>query len=115
MSPSSELDQLHHVAISVDNIATAVDWYRQQFRCEVTYQDETWAMLRFGNVDLALVIPDQHPPHLGFAVANAQRHGKLKTHRDGTRSIYISDPAGNAVEMVDRESIAAADSVQTDA
>ena len=97
---TAALDALHHVAISVKNIAQSVDWYRKHFRCEVTYQDDTWAMLRFANVQIALVIPEQHPPHLGFITPQAERYGELKRHRDGTRSIYIADPSGNAVEML---------------
>ena len=60
------LDEIHHVAIAVSNVAKSVDWYRKHFRCDVEYQDETWALLEFGNTRLALVIPDQHPPHIGF-------------------------------------------------
>jgi len=102
---TGELDCLHHVAISVKDVTEAVDWYRNMFRCEVTYQDETWAMLKFGNVQLALVIPEQHPPHLGFTSSHASDFGELRTHRDGTRSIYVSDVAGNAVELMDPDSI----------
>lgn len=94
------LDHLHHVAISVDDIAKAVDWYRTHLRCRVAYQDSTWAMLEFGNVNLALVIPSQHPPHLGFVTPDAEKYGELKRHRDGTRSIYVADCAGNAVEFL---------------
>lgn len=99
---SQEFDKLHHIAISVHEktIAQMVDWYREQFRCEVVYQDETWAMLQFANVQLALVIPDQHPPHLGFETPRAEEFGELRLHRDGTRSIYVSDPAHNTVEMM---------------
>lgn len=106
-SPESAtaLDALHHVAISVESIAAAVQWYRDQFRCDVVYQDETWAMLQFANVQLALVVPGQHPPHLGFAIPDAERFGTLKTHRDGSRSVYTADPFGNVVEMVDENSI----------
>jgi len=103
-SAERTLDDLHHVAISVRNIAEAVDWYRSTFRCEVTYQDDTWAMLRFGNVNLALVLPAQHPPHLGFVTAKAHDFAPLKRHRDGTESVYISDPAGNPVELLSPES-----------
>ena len=60
------LDSLHHVAIVVSDIGLAVRWYRETFRCEIAYQDATWAMLRFENCNLALVSPGQHPPHLGF-------------------------------------------------
>ena len=99
---TGNFDSLHHIAISVDDksIAEMVDWYQQQFRCEVVYQDKTWAMLQFANVQLALVTPGQHPPHLGFETSRAEEFGELKTHRDGTRSVYVSDPANNAVEML---------------
>lgn len=104
----SALDAVHHIAVSVSDIGAAVEWYCKTFRCEVVYQDETWAMLQFANVQLALVIPDQHPPHIGFATPDAADYGDLKEHRDGTRSIYISDVAGNAVELMDPNSIGTA-------
>jgi hypothetical protein len=31
---------------------------------------------------------------------HAAEHGPLKTHRDGTRSVYVQDPAGNSVELL---------------
>jgi catechol-2,3-dioxygenase len=108
MPNGSPYDSLHHVAIAVDNVAKAVQWYRQTFRCEIAYQDDTWALLQFANVALALVIPEQHPPHLGFVTPLAHEHGPLKRHRDGTESVYISDPAGNPVELLSPESVAPA-------
>jgi catechol 2,3-dioxygenase-like lactoylglutathione lyase family enzyme len=99
------LDSLHHLAISVTDIAKAVDWYTSTFSCEVSYQDDTWALLRFQNLQLALVIPEQHPPHVAFTRPDAERFGALKAHRDGTRSCYIEDPAGNAVEIMDAASV----------
>ncbi len=45
----AELDSLDHVAIPVEDVAAAVDWYTKTFRCEVSYQDDTWAFLKFGN------------------------------------------------------------------
>jgi hypothetical protein len=94
------LDSLHHVAISVNDIPAAVDWYTRTFRCRVSYQDPTWAMLDFGNIKLALVIPQQHPPHVAVVHPEAEKFGTLKQHRDGTRSTYVTDPAGNAVEIL---------------
>lgn len=99
------LDSLHHIAIKVDDIAKAVDWYRDTFRCEIAYQDATWAFLKFANLHLALVLPNQHPPHIAFVTPNAEKYGELKPHRDGTRSIYISDVAGNSVELMDPASV----------
>lgn len=97
------LDSLHHVAVAVKDIAQAVDWYTKTFRCMVNYQDTTWAMLEFENLKVALVLPDQHPPHLAFVSAEAEKFGTLRPHRDGTRSVYVSDPAGNSVEILAQE------------
>jgi catechol 2,3-dioxygenase-like lactoylglutathione lyase family enzyme len=94
------LDRIDHIAVSVRNIAEAVRWYTTTFRCAVTYQDETWAFLDFENTKLALVIPEQHPPHFAFTSRDAASFGPLKTHRDGTRSTYVKDPSGNTVEIM---------------
>jgi catechol 2,3-dioxygenase-like lactoylglutathione lyase family enzyme len=94
------VDSIDHVAIAVRDVAAAVDWYRRTFRCEVTYQDDSWAFLKFGNVKLALVVEEQHPPHIAFVSPDAAKFGELQPHRDGTRSVYVSDPAGNPVEIM---------------
>ena len=99
------LDPLHHVAIVSKDVAGSVRFYRDTFRCEVSYQDETWALLKFRNISLALVNPDQHPPHLGFVIPNAAEYGTLEPHRDGTESLYIEDPSGNAVELLSTKGI----------
>ena len=105
MNDQSELDAIHHLALSVTDIAASVDWYRQQFNCAVAYQDATWALLKFANLSIALVLPEQHPAHVGVTRADAERWGKLKTHRDGTRSVYIPDPDGNQIEIMDAASL----------
>jgi catechol 2,3-dioxygenase-like lactoylglutathione lyase family enzyme len=97
------LDPIDHIAIPVknqDSLKATVDWYLSTFKCEVEYQDDTWAFLRFGNIKLAFVIPEQHPAHIAFVSAKAEEFGPLKTHRDGTRSIYIDDPSGNTIEIM---------------
>ncbi len=106
VSPTTELDSIHHIAIEVQDLSTSLSWYIEKFKCRVQYSDATWALLEFGNLSLALVTPGQHPPHIGFVSDEALQHGELKTHRDGTRSTYISDPAGNAVELLDPASVA---------
>ena len=93
-------DALHHIAIQVDNVQTALDWYTSKFNCVVEYVDETWAYLRFENIKVALVVPGQHPPHICFMSADAAKFGDLKNHRDGTKSVYVKDPAGNSVEIL---------------
>jgi len=100
---SRELDVVDHVALSVTGIREALDWYSRHFQCEVLYQDDTWGLVQFSNIKLALVIPSQHPPHLGFVTPKAADFGALKPHRDGTRSVYITDPAGNSLELLAAE------------
>jgi len=95
-----QLDALHHVAIAVEDIAASVEWYRSHFKCSVKHEDATWALLGFANSDLALVIPEEHPPHVAFSSSQAASFGELKIHRDGTRSTYVSDCSGNAVEVM---------------
>ena len=97
---STTLDTLHHVAIPVQDVARAVEWYTGQFRCEVSYQDETWALIDFANLQLALVVPEQHPPHIAFISESAEERGELTTHRDGTRSLYVTDSEGNSIEVM---------------
>ena len=101
----ASLDAMHHIAISVSDIAESVRWYTETFKCAVAYQDATWALLQFSNLQLALVIPSQHPPHIAFVRDDAAAFGPLKAHRDGTRSTYIADASGNSVEIMDASSV----------
>jgi len=97
------LDRIEHVAIAVADVDSAVAWYTSHFRCTVAYKDATWALIAFDNLKLALVVPEQHPPHIAFTSPEAEKFGALTTHRDGTRSIYIKDPAGNSVEIMAKD------------
>lgn len=99
--------ELDHVAVTATDIAASVKWYVERFGAEVLYQDETWAFLRVGQGKLALVTPSQHPAHIAVRVGEealsraAQEAGKaVDRHRDGTAGIYLSDPDGNAVELI---------------
>jgi catechol 2,3-dioxygenase-like lactoylglutathione lyase family enzyme len=100
---NSRLDTVDHVAVSVHDVKTALDWYCRHFQCQVLYQDDTWALVQFANIKLALVVTSQHPPHLGFFTPKASDFGPLTAHRDGTRSVYITDPSGNSVEFLTTE------------
>jgi catechol 2,3-dioxygenase-like lactoylglutathione lyase family enzyme len=96
---ATTLDTMHHVAIAVSNVKDTVAWYTKHFGCKVGYQDETWALVEFANIRLAFVLPEQHPPH--FAVlGDPEKFGQPKKHRDGTRSVYLKDPAGNNIEIL---------------
>jgi catechol 2,3-dioxygenase-like lactoylglutathione lyase family enzyme len=84
------MDKLHHVAVVVPDIQQALQWY----------EDASWALLRFGNIDLALVLPGQHPPHIAIERPDASAYGPLRQHRDGTASVYVNDPFGNVIEIM---------------
>lgn len=94
------MDKVHHVAIQVDDIDQAVEWYTSRFAAKKIYQDDTWALLQFDNTCLALVMPGQHPPHFAIENRAAEQFGQLNMHRDGTASVYIKDPFGNSVEII---------------
>jgi hypothetical protein len=94
------LDSIHHIAIEVGNIQQAIDWYQKQLKCAVVYQDDSWGLLKFANASIALVLPGDHPPHIGIPCAHPEQYGTVKDHRDGTVSAYIEDPFGNCVEMI---------------
>ena len=94
------LQSLHHVAIPVADIDRAIEWYTARFSCQVKYRDASWALLRFANIHLALVTPEQHPLHIALMAPNASDYGPLTRHRDGTQSIYIQDSEGNHVEIM---------------
>src|SRR5437588_7754163 len=99
MRKENHLDTLHHAALRVKNVKETVEWYTKRFRCNVEYQDATWAMLEFENVRLAFVLADQHPPHVAI-LGDPALFGEPRIHRDGTASVYVKDPSGNNVEIM---------------
>jgi catechol 2,3-dioxygenase-like lactoylglutathione lyase family enzyme len=101
--------QFDHVAITAHQIAASVAYYKDHFGAQVLYEDATWALLQIGEGGgkIALVLPGQHPPHLALRVTaatlevQAHKHGQpIAQHRDGSRGIYVRDPAGNTIELI---------------
>ena len=64
------LTHVDHLAIESKNISDSVKWYTTNFKCVIKHQDETWALLKFDNIQIALVTPGEHPPH--FAVVDKE-------------------------------------------
>jgi len=90
-----------HIALSVKDIDTSVDWYERSLQASVLYKDETWAMLEVGGIKLALTVFTQHPPHIAFAVGDIKELGaQYREHRDGSCYVYKCDPDGNTVELI---------------
>jgi catechol 2,3-dioxygenase-like lactoylglutathione lyase family enzyme len=96
---TKEFDTVDHIAVAVSDVKGTVDWYLKNFSCKVAYQDETWALLEFANIRVAFVLPNQHPPHFAL-LRDPAAYGEPKTHRDGTRSVYLNDPSGNSIEVL---------------
>ncbi len=94
--------KIDHIALQVEDICQAREWYCDQFKADVLYFDETWALLEFDNVKLALVLPNQHENHIAVEV-NTENYPNLdfKQHRDGSKYHYLVDPWGNCVEFID--------------
>ena len=95
---------IDHIAVETKCVKDSVSWYMKNFNCKIKYQDQTWAMLKFDNISVALVTPGEHPPH--FAVVNEAISNEkgIKRHRDGIRYKYIQDPDHNFVEFIDQRS-----------
>lgn len=100
---------LDHVAVVSRDMTADIEFYgRLGFRVETRYGD--WAMLRDASGrGLALLSPEgHHPAH--FALRTDSREsvdalgsrlsGRVVEHRDGSVSIYVKDPSGNALEII---------------
>ena len=90
----------HHVALQVSHIREGVNWYTSTLGASCIYEDDSWALVDVGDAKIALVLPEQHPPHIAFECDHAEEFGPLKGHRDGTSSTYICDPYGNTLELL---------------
>ena len=94
------MDKIDHIAIQTKDINESVTWYTSTFTCDVLFQDETWALLKFNNIKLALVVPEQHPPHIAVKRKNLEKYGNPVKHRDGSESVYINSPDKNVFELI---------------
>lgn len=101
---NKKLSKVDHIAIQVDSISRSLDYYTSQFGCKVIYNDETWALIEFSNIKIALVMKAQHPNHFAIVDEKISENGHIKYHRDGVGYIYVVDPDFNYIEIIDRES-----------
>ena len=92
-----------HIAVESRNIAKSVEWYQNKFDCEIKYQDDTWALLKFDNISIALVTPGEHPPHFAVVDPKVASDPKHKMHRDGIAFLYENDPDTNIIEKIDKK------------
>ena len=93
--------KIDHIAVQVNDIYEGCEWYHEHFGANVLYFDQTWALLEFDNIKMALILPNQHQNHVAIEV-NPQKYPNLefKQHRDGSNYHYLTDPWGNCVELI---------------
>ena len=96
-----ELKKIDNIALQVDDVNKSVEWYVEKYECEVLYNDDTWALLQFDNIKVALVVEEEHPFHIAFEIDGLDGEGKnWKYRRDNSISRYIEDPSGNKIELI---------------
>tara|TARA_B100000427_G_C15478626_1_gene581871 strand:+ start:872 stop:1177 length:306 start_codon:yes stop_codon:yes gene_type:complete len=96
------LTHVDHIALESNSISDSVEWYFKNFNCNIKYQDSTWALLKFDNIQIALVTPGEHPPHFAVIDKEIAKLDNVKIHRDGIKYFYYKDPDQNVIEKIDR-------------
>ena len=43
------MDKIDHIAIQTTSIKDSVLWYKKMFKCEIEYEDDSWALIKFDN------------------------------------------------------------------
>ena len=97
---NEQLTTVHHVAINVANLQSAINWYQTSFNCRLIHQEARQAILQFANLQLNLVLPSQEPPHVAFVKQDAASYGELFPQPLGVMSTCLADSTGNLVELV---------------
>ena len=97
------LTHVDHIAIESNDIEKSVRWYKNNFSCKIKHQDNTWALIGFKNIQIALVTPGQHPPHFAVIDQNIILNKDTVKHRDGSVSKYIQDLDNNKIELIKYE------------
>tara|TARA_B110000495_G_C22763542_1_gene447003 strand:- start:338 stop:718 length:381 start_codon:yes stop_codon:yes gene_type:complete len=97
---------IDHIAIVVDDLEEAAEWYIGNCGGEVTHKEDTYYRLQLENTCLALVLSSHGPnkPHVGILVECLEdmpdHLGQVVKHRDGTHGVYATDPWNNHIEYI---------------
>lgn len=93
-----------HIAILVDDLEIAEQWYVEHAKCVVSYRDKKYIRLKLNNTNIALIDKKHYPhAHVGLLVddiENLPKNGLRVEHRDGTVGVYVKDPFGNYLEYI---------------
>ena len=94
-----------HIAVLVDDLQHAEEWYCDKLAAKVTFRDEKYVRITLENTNIAL-IDKKHYPYAHFAVLVENmadlplEKGEIVKHRDGTIGVYVKDPFGNYLEYI---------------
>jgi extradiol dioxygenase family protein len=98
------MSKIDHVAILVDDLEVAEEWYLEHTEGVVTFRDEKYVRLSVDNTNIALIDSKHYPhAHIGILVEDAEdlpSNGLRVEHRDGTIGVYVKDPFGNYLEYI---------------
>jgi extradiol dioxygenase family protein len=94
-----------HIAILVDDLAIAKEWYVEKLNAEISYVDKKYVRLKLNNTNIALIDKKHYPcAHIGILVEDIKDiptdAGEVVYHRDGTVGVYVKDPFGNYLEYI---------------
>ena len=45
-----KLSPVDHIALQTRDIKSTVNWYSNNFECDIVFEDDTWALLKFQNI-----------------------------------------------------------------
>ncbi len=99
------MSTVDHIAILVDDLKIAEEWYLNKMDAFVSFRDEKYIRLTTKNTNIAL-IDKNHYEHAHFAILVNNKEdlpineGKVVEHRDGTVGVYVKDPFGNYLEYI---------------
>jgi extradiol dioxygenase family protein len=94
-----------HIAVLVDDLDVAEEWYMQKLDGKVTFRDTKYIRLTVSNTNIAL-INKNHYKHAHFGILVEKKEdlplelGEVVYHRDGTIGVYVKDPFGNYLEYI---------------
>jgi len=94
-----------HIAIRVDDLNAAEEWYCTNLHGKVTFRDEKYIRIKLQNTNIALIDKKYYPwEHIAILVENKEdlphEIGETIKHRDGTVGVYVKDPFGNYLEYI---------------
>jgi len=93
-----------HIAVLVDDLDLAEEWYTSQLNAAVSFKDSKYIRIKVQNTNIALIDKKHYPyAHIGILVNdinNLPADGLRVEHRDGTIGVYVEDPFRNYLEYI---------------